>query len=187
MLRRWPWTPYSLIHLYFILTLTVAYHNILKSWRVVKESFLSSICPGLLVGSSDFLSRTDRKLALSQSPQKLQSVLQTSIINPNTQKIISPLFLSLAPLWPFSPVLTQTANSSKLSNNSTGKSSESNKSTQRSMKYNLWGNCKGIFVFLNVEKTEQRHDSSPQKCKRLQQRGRKQSLLSHVERIRITG
>lgn len=159
VLRRWPWTPYSLIHLYSILTLTVAYHHILRSWRVLKESFLSGICPGLLVGSSDFFSRSDRKLTLSQTPQKLQSVLHTPITNPNIHKIISPLFLSLAPLWLFSPVLMQTANSSKLSdNNSTGKSSESNKSTQRSMKYNLWGNGKGIFVFLNIEKRRLNRD-----------------------------
>lgn len=83
------------------LTLTVASHNIFKSWRMLKESFLSSICPGLLVGSSDFLSRTDRELTLSHTPKKLQSMLQTPIISPNTQKIISFLFLSLAPPCPF--------------------------------------------------------------------------------------
>lgn len=156
--RRWPWTPYSLIHLYSSLTLTVSYHKILKSWRALKESFLSSFCPGVGVGSSDFLPRTDRKLAISQTPQKWQSVLQTPIINPNTQNIILLLFLALAPLWPFSPVLMQTANSSKLSNNSTGKSSESNKNTQSSMKYNLWWNRKGIFVFLNIEKRRLNRD-----------------------------
>lgn len=150
-----------------ILTLTVVYHNILKCWRVLKEFFLSRICPGLLEENSDFLSRTNRKLLLSQTPQKLQSVLQPPIINPNTQKIIPLLFLSLAPLWPFSPVLVQTPSGPKLSDNLTGKGSDSNNSTQRPMKYNLWGDGKRIFVFLNTEKTEQRHDNSPQKCKRL--------------------
>lgn len=149
-----------------VLTLTVVCHNILKSWRVLKEFFLSRICPGFLEENSDFLSRTNRKLLLSQSPPKLQSLPQTPIINPNTQ-IIPLLFLPLAPLWPFSPVLMQIPNSPKLSDNLTGKSSDSNNSTQRPMKYNLWGDGKRIFVFLNTEKTEQRHDNSPQKCKQL--------------------
>lgn len=74
---------------------------------VLEESFLSSICPGCLAGSGDFLSRTDRKFVLSQTPQKLQSAPQTPIISPNPQKIILLLFLSLAPLWPFSPVLNE--------------------------------------------------------------------------------
>lgn len=66
----------------------------LKSWRVLKEYFLSIICPDVLVGSSGFLSRTDTKLVL-RPPWKLQSMLQTPAINPNTQKII--LFSHLHP------------------------------------------------------------------------------------------
>jgi len=116
VLRRWPWTPYSLIHLYSILILTVAYHNILKSWRVLKDSFLSGICPGLLVRSSDSLSRTDRKLTLG--PTKITVHAPDSKYTEDYFSIIS----LLPPLRPFSPVLMQTANSSKLSNNSIAKS-----------------------------------------------------------------
>lgn len=172
MCFRWqPWTTYNPIHLYS--HSHCGLQNILKSWGVLKEFFLSRICPGFLEENGDFVSRTNRKLLPSQTPQKLQSLLQAPIINPNTQKITPLLFLPLAPLWAFSPVFIQTPNSPNLSDNLTGRSSDSNNSTQRHMKYNLWGDGKRIFVFSNTEKTEQRHDNSPQKCKQLLQKGRK--------------